>query len=276
MAQTSKETGIQTYGQLQTAYFQQDLRTGQVVYESNALEKQPAASLGKLFIVAAALKAVENDELNLQQRYHITPGEYWANVGGTGKLETEFRPLAILSKVVRRDMLPTKTLKDLLKYSIQFSDNITAAKVADVVGRDLIQDIVDDWGLYDTTILNPSLGTPNETTAQNVGQFLYNFGWGHLVEDKNLVKRFLDWMPTRKATTSNGQVVDIRYKAGNITLGGFSYCHQAGYLQPVDSFIDHAFVVLTRDKAASNKDSTYNQQETVRELVNQEMIYHLG
>lgn len=276
MAQVEDEAGIQTFGHLHTAFFQQDLRTGQVVSEHNTHEIQPAASLGKLFIVAAALKLVEDEELLLQERCHITPDEYRANMHGTGRLKAEFLPWAVLSKVVGKDMLPTKTLEDLLRYSIQFSDNVAIAKVADIAGRNRVQDVLSGWKLYDTTVLNPAAQTSNETTAQNVGQFLHDLGRGYLLKYDHLAQKFLRWIPTRQAHTSGGQEVNIRYKTGNITQDGFSYCHQAGYLQSVDyTFIDHSFVVLTRDKAISDKDSTYPQQARARELV-EEMIYQLS
>ncbi len=269
-------SGIQTYGQLHTAFFQQNLKTDQVVTEYNSHEKQPAASLGKLFIVAVALKIVEDEVLDLQQRYHITPYEYQENMHGTGRLKVEFLPLWAMSKAVRRDMLPTKTLEDLLRYSIQFSDNVAIAKVADVAGRNRIQDVLSNWHLHDTTILNLESGTLNETTAQNVGQFLYEFRKGFLVRDNYLGQKFLRWIPTRKTATASGQEVTVRHKDGNITQDGFSYCHQAGYLQSIDRrYIEHSFVALTSDKAVSDKDSTYPQQARVREMV-EDMVHQLS
>lgn len=277
MARQSQETsGMQPYGQLHAAFYQQDLRTNQVVIEYNSHEKQPAASLSKLFIVAVALKVIEDERLSLQERYHIDPDEYQENMHGTGKLKAELLPWVVLSRTLRRNMLPTKTLEDLLRYSIQFSDNLAIAKVANVVGRDRIQDILSGWKFYDTTILNPGVGTPNNTTAENVGQFLHDFGHGFLVKDNYLAQKFLRWIPTRKSVTASGREITIRYKTGNITQDGFSFCHQAGYLQSVDHrFIDHSFVILTRDRAVSDKDSTYPQQERVRSFV-EDLAYQLN
>lgn len=277
MARSTEAPGIQTFDNLHIAYFQQDLRSGEVVSEYKSTERQSAASLAKLFIVASALKLVEDEMLDLGQSYHITPRDFAENSYGTGRLRRDLLLQAALSKTLGRDILPSKRLADLLRYSVQFSDNIATAKVADIVGRDRIQDIVYAWGLHDTSIFNPETGAPNETTAQNVGQFLYDFDHGFLLDD-NLSVRFLRWMPTRKAhTISSNQEIKIRYKSGNITEGGFSYCHQAGYLQSSAdrSFVNHSFVVLTRDKAYSDKDSTHPQQVRASEKV-EEMVYQLS
>jgi beta-lactamase class A len=256
---------IQTFDLLHTATFQQDMRTGQVLDGINSAESFPAASLGKLFIVAATLKLIEEGKFSLYDHYFITPEQFQKNKYGTGRLKLEFMPWVALSRIVHKDMLPSKTLEELLSYSIKFSDNMAISKVADIADRNRLQDIVSDWGLYDTTILNPKTHTTNATTARDMGQFLNEFGKGYLVNDEQLSIKFLKWLPARKITAQTGEDILVRYKTGNITEVSFSYCHQAGYLASAKS--DHLFVVLTKDKTSSEYETTYPQQARVKDLV---------
>lgn len=269
---TERQSKIHPYGNLHTSIWQQNIRTGEIIQSSGADEQYPAASLSKLFIAAATVHLAEQEEVNLNEYLTISTKEFDEGDYGTGRLRLFSRLPFLASKLTGWQLIPPYRVEELLRYAVYYSDNIAALKITNRVGRERIQRVLDGWGLDQTTILNPETGQPNVTTAQNMGQFLYELGRGHLVEDDHLSMRMLRWMRTSNVVNKEGSLITIRYKDGQITENGYSYAHRAGYVQGLYS--DHSFVVLTRDRAVLELETTYPQQERVRSVV-EEIAYGL-
>lgn len=264
------ESGIQTYANLHTAIVEQDVLSGTILEEINGRETFHGASLAKLPIAAATLRLVERGQIDLTTTQVITWDEFDSGSYGTGRLQRLLLPTLPLRLFLPG--IPIST-EGLLYHSIHNSDNMAVLKLANAVGRERIQAILDSWGLHSTTILNPETGTPNVTTASDMASFLYRFGRGELVQDERLSTPMLRWMRTRKIKNREFYDTKIRYHAGNFTTDdNLAYCHLAGYLQ--STVADHLFVVLTRDQVGSKYETTYPQQSRVKEVID-EMAYLL-
>lgn len=270
--QTVEKTGIQSYGNLHCALWQQDAVSRDLIQATNTDEIYPAASLSKLYIVAAILSLAEHGQVDLYQPLKITQEEFRQGNYGTGPIRRNFALSYLASRWLGHELIPPIPIKELLYRAVHDSDNIAALKVTNEIGRDRIQGILQDWGLYETTIYNPQTDQPNNTTAENMGRFLLEFGRGMLVEDEQFYNLMLKWMKERKIPNQWGRETHVKYKNGQISQQGFGYVHSGGYLQGPQGQV---FVVLTQDKVKSEQDSTYPQQERVRSTI-EDMAYQVA
>lgn len=268
--QTEQQPSIQSYEHIRCAIWQQDALSGEVIQQSNAYGFFPAASLAKLYIVAATLSLAEHGEVDLHQPLRITWEEFREGNYGTGSIRRTFPLTYLVSRWSDRELIPPIPLQELLYRAVHDSDNIAALKVANEIGRERIQRMLHDWGLDQTTIYAPQTGQPNTTTAENMGRFLLEFGRGFLVKDEHFNIPLLRWMKERRISNQEGQLTQVRYRDGQISQEGFAYVHSAGYL--IGARERQVFVVLTQDQTEFDYDSTYPQQETVRSTV-AEMAY---
>lgn len=268
--QTEQRPGIQSYGNLHCAVWQQDAVNRDLIQASNSDEVYPAASLSKLYIVAATLSLAEHGQVDLHQPLKITHEEFRQGNYGTGSIRRDFPFSYLASRWLGHELMPPIPIKELLYRAVHDSDNIAALKVANEIGRDRIQGILQDWGLYETTIYNPQTGRPNNTTAENMGKFLWEFGRGLLVEDEHFSAPMLRWMRERRIPNQWGEQTQVRHKDGQIRQAGFGYVHSAGYL--LGPRQGQIFVVLTQDQVKSEQECTYLQQERVRTTV-EDMAY---
>jgi len=268
--QTEKRPGIQSYGNIHCAIWQQHAFSRELIQESNSHELYPSASLSKLYIVAATLSLAEHGQVDLHQPLRITQEEFRQGNYGTGSIRRDFPLSYLVSRWSGRELIPPIPIGELLYRAVHDSDNIAALKVANEIGRDSIQGILQDWGLYETTIYNPQTGQPNNTTAENMGRFLVEFGRGMLVEDEHFSLPMLKWMKERKIPNQWDGETQVKYKNGQISQQGFGYVHSAGYLLGLSQ--NQVFVVLTRDKVPTEQECTYPQQERVKTTV-EDMAY---
>lgn len=115
----------------------------------------PAASLIKLPILAAALRAVHTGTLDLAKRYAIRIRD---RAGGSGVIKTLRRGLHL-------------TVEDLLTLMITVSDNSATNRVIDLVGLDAINAFCRASGWEHTTLIGPLQQPPErQTEAQRAGQ----------------------------------------------------------------------------------------------------------
>lgn len=268
--QTEQRPGIQSYDNVHCAIWQQDALSRELIQESNSHELYPAASLAKLYIAATTLSLAEHGEVDLHQPCQITWEEFKQGNYGTGSIRRDFPLSYLVSRWSGHQLIPPMPLQELLYRAVHDSDNIAALKVANEIGRERIQGILQDWGLYQTTLFNPQTGQSNITTAENMGRFLFEFGRGFLVKDEHFNMPLLRWMKERKIPNQWGGETQVKHKDGQISQQGFGYVHSAGYLLGLSQ--NQVFVVLTQDKVKSEQECTYPQQERVKSTV-EDMAY---
>lgn len=260
---------VQTYHYLKISSFFQDMGSNEVIC-SGENELYPAASLSKLYLVAATLSLAEQGRINLRRPLKITTKDYEEGNYGTGRLRF-LGPLAFISGKIDHELMPSVKLETLLGLCVSYSDNIAALMVANTVGRQRIQQRLEEWGLHQTTIFDPENGQPNVTTASDMGQFLVNLRQGELFNAGILSSKLRGWMKRREIINREGSLTQVLYKDGQITerlpSGKFySYAHSAGYIEGQGG--NHIFVVLTRDETTSDLDKTFPQHDTIDMLVN--------
>lgn len=266
MAQVGERVGIQTFENLHTSYWQQNIRTDVPSVVHNPHEPYIAASLSKLYIGAATLSLVESGEIELDDRVDITSQEYSEGNYGTGRLRWSLKPRLWMAQAHHSPIVASCSVGDLLKNSISHSDNLATLKIVNFVGRDRIQTILEQWGLDETTILNPQNNQGNKTTANNMNRFLYDFADRFLIGDE-LTERMVGWMKEKRRINSEGKPVTLIYKEGRAHQEGYSYSHIAGYIQGIREA--HLFVILTKDKALGEKEATFPQQSRLEETLDQ-------
>ena len=171
----------------------------------------PGASLAKLYIVAAAFNAIEQGKFSLSQVIEITQQQQTKANYGTGLIRFRLGFVEPFGKQYRKpsDIYGDQpngsaklTLGELLYLSIRYSDNIAIVAIADLVGRDTIQNYVVGLGLTGTSILTTDATgntvRPNLTTARDCGVFLEK-----LYEKRIIPKHaqlFLSWLETTDET----------------------------------------------------------------------------
>lgn len=153
-----------------------------------------------------------------------------------------------------------------MKNSISHSDNLATLKIVNFIGKDRIQTILEKWGLYETTILIPQNNQENKTTANDMGDFLYDLTERHLLGD-DLTERMVGWMRQKSRVNKHNRPITLTYKEGRVHHQGYSYSHIAGYMQGVKDA--HHFVILTKDKATGEKEATFPQQSRLQETLDQ-------
>lgn len=148
-----------------TTWFLKDLRTGETADRDGNLVV-PSASTRKIAVLMAALKAVHEGRLRLDQPFEIE-AKYQDNTSGTFQhLSSGF----------------TITFQDALVMMIIVSDNTCTAKVVDLVGLDEVNELSRAVGMVGTTHRHnmPPKDLPydhpveltNATTANDVGLIL--------------------------------------------------------------------------------------------------------
>ncbi|MDP8921783.1 MAG: class A beta-lactamase-related serine hydrolase [Chloroflexota bacterium] len=148
-----------------TTWFLRDLRTGETADRDGDVVV-PSASTRKIAVLMAALKAVHEGRLRLDDPFTID-AKYQDNTSGT------FQHLSSGSAI---------TFQDALVMMIIVSDNTCTAKVVDIVGLDAINALSRSVGMVSTTHRHnmPPKDLPydhpveltNATTANDVGLLL--------------------------------------------------------------------------------------------------------
>lgn len=171
----------------------------------------PAASLAKLYIVAAAFNAIEQGKFSLSQVVDVTSEQQIAANYGTGLIRFHLGFVEPFGNQYRKpsDIYgeqpngPAKfTLGELLYLSIRYSDNIALVAIADLVGRETVQNYVVNLGLTDTSILMTDAAgktvRPNLTTARDCGVFLEKLYKKRIIQKH--AQLFLSWLETTDET----------------------------------------------------------------------------
>lgn len=268
--QTTEHNRVQTYHHLQWADLLCNVTIGELLERHDQKRPYAAASLGKLYIAAATLLLAEDGQVDLQETLSITPDELGTIAQRPAELYFIQRTkLGIYRHTGLNLFLPT-SLEGFLKNSVRNSDNLATLKVANHIGREKLQVVLERWGLFNTTILDETRGNPNVTTAEDMGNFLVDLGKGNLLEDRQ-ADRLLGWMRKKHLPMEDGGQTALLYHDGHIIEEGLSYCHEAGYIigRGSERF---AYVVMTKDKADDTRATTYPQTVTLNDRVT-EMAY---
>ncbi|MDB4894826.1 MAG: beta-lactamase [Firmicutes bacterium] len=147
-----------------TGWYLKHLRTGEE-HDRHGHLVVPSASTRKIAIMMAAMKAVHEGRLSLDQPVTITDQYQWSNSGTFQHFQPGF----------------TLPLQDVMTMMIIVSDNAATGHVADLVGLDHVQALSESIGMKGTTHRHgvpPNLGrehagdATNTTTPADVGLLL--------------------------------------------------------------------------------------------------------
>ncbi|MFD2672115.1 D-alanyl-D-alanine carboxypeptidase family protein [Marinicrinis sediminis] len=128
-----------------------EANTGQVLYEMNADEARPPASMAKMMTEYVVMKAIEDGQISYEDS--VTISRYAATVIGSGQLLDEGRQYKV---------------KDLLRNMIIFSGNDAAVALAEYVGGNetnfvnMMNETAKEIGLSDTAYFANATGLDNE------------------------------------------------------------------------------------------------------------------
>lgn len=136
------------------AIYIEDLNDGEV-YTMNSYDTFPAASLYKLFLIAAVLKEVENGQLSLEDNLSASKS-HLADVFG----EVDYGYEAYSARI-------EYSVQEALERVGRISDNFAAIMLAEKIGWEKIQEAADEIGTVDTTITSPIL-----TNASDIALYL--------------------------------------------------------------------------------------------------------
>ena len=241
----------------------QRLTDGQIIWEHHPDRPYNAASLGKIWITAAAFALAERGDVDLHSPTQISWQEFLDGNYGTGRLRHKFLLHALVSRKTDHQLIPTLTMHTLLKYTIRHSDNLATLKVANALGRPNLQRVINSWGLDNTTIFDPEKDQSNYTTASDVTKFLSLLERGELIRDY-YSNSIINWMRNRQARNREGLENEIIYHDGKASDGHLSFCHRAGYIFGQQA--NHLFVILTKDQPNRGTEVTGRQVKEMEEM----------
>ena len=213
--------------------YSSDLKTGKGYYRSSV--QTPAASMIKVFILAAAYEDIRDGKLSLTETFTLTDKNV---VAGSGVLQGMPKGTTV-------------TVKKALDEMIIHSDNTATNLMIDRLGMDRVNRYLKEHGYKDTTLRRKMMdfdaakkGAENMTTVRDVGLLFKRLYQGKCVS-KDLDAQMLaiykaqvdtDMLPDKlpKGTVvahKTGEVRDLRHD------GGIVYTAKG----------DYVLVVFTRD-----------------------------
>lgn len=201
------------------AIFIQSLVDSDKSYYLNENEILPAASLYKLYLLAAAMEKVEKGELKMDTE--IT--------SNTDRLESELGFVDFGYEEVEGDI--TYTLEDILHRIATISDNYASIMLVDKIGWDAVQNQARLLGSNSTTIKDPI-----STTAGDTGNYFKKLYHGEVVSrqasdkiiqllsESKLNSRIPKLLPEGlKIAHKTGELSRIRHDSGIVFLEGKPY-----------------------------------------------------
>lgn len=227
-----------------------------------------AGSVAKLYLAAAAFAISREGNFDLEDRRHITSREFAEGNYGTGELRFTNLPLALglrLLRVAQKHPVTFRPIPNrrLLELMVSKSDNLATLAVVNTLGREQIQQVLTFWGMKETTIYNPQIGSKNQTTADDMSRFLHDLSLGTVLlpEDADVIK---SWMPTQQVKNAELQPVKVRYKDGRMSEDVRSFYHRVGFID--GTLGEDIFVILTEGAAAELGRIPFSQELKVREI----------
>lgn len=204
----------------------------------------PAASLIKLPILAAGLRAVRDKKVNLEQKVVITKKDI---TGGSGQLKKEKLPITV-------------SYQELLALMTSTSDNTAANKLIDILGFDYINDTSRELGLASTVlarkIMDFSLrrqGIENYISSRDTAKILKLIYQGNLI-NKNLSRLALEFLKNQKVSDRLPRYLPQEIIVANKTGLERGVVHDAGIIfAPGGDYIICVLVKNTRTYPKAKK-----------------------
>lgn len=158
---------------LEYSIYIKDLKNG-TLCTINSDKKVPAASIIKLYVMAAAFNCVEAKKISLNERITVK--------------KEEKVPYSIVTLLDDED---TFTLKDLIVLMIIQSDNTATNKIIDMVDMTYINNFIQQEGFKSTVLQRKMMdslarknGRENYTSAEDVAVLLEKIYLGKLINKK--------------------------------------------------------------------------------------------
>ena len=149
-----------------------DLNHPEIEYSFAPDKRFAAASIIKIHVLAAALKACKEGKMSLTQKVTVSPCDI---TGGSGTIKCMKPPVEL-------------TVMQLLRGMITQSDNTAANKIISLLGFDYINQVCREIGANNTVLRRPMMdfshrrhGVENYTTAHDVALVLEKIYNGALV-----------------------------------------------------------------------------------------------
>lgn len=196
----------------------ENLATGDK-YGLNENESFPAASLYKLYLMAAVMKEIEAGSITLDSKISFTKSHLIDVFGGVD-FGYEDREENIVY-----------TVEEAMQRVGRISDNFAAIMLAEKIGWNKVQNMTDDLGGVSTKIKSPIT-----TTAYDIGSFFKLLYEGKVVspDSSDKIKEFLllsninNRLPAKlpegvKTVHKTGELSRVRHDAGIVYLEGKPY-----------------------------------------------------
>lgn len=197
----------------QYAVYVEDLRDGEV-YSLRSSDIFPAASLYKIFLLAAVLKELEDGRLKLEDRIS-SKKDHLVEVFGEVDFGYEEAPEII-----------DYTVEETLQRVGRISDNFAAIILVEKIGWDKVQRMASDLGAKNTTIKEPI-----QTSAEDIAWFFKKLYQGRIVSpavsgkiaDYLSLSKINDRIPAKlpkdvKLIHKTGELSRVRHDGGIVYL----------------------------------------------------------
>lgn len=222
-----------------------DLKNG-TSFGSNEYEIFTAASINKVAIITALYHLAEKGEFDLDEQ--ITLQERDIQDYGTGSLRYE-KPGA------------TYSLKTLAKLALKQSDNTAAYILSEKVGRGKIQQVIDSFGLTQTSIVD------NTTSSYDL-YLLFNGIYSHTLVNEAHAKEILGYMTETDIEDRIPAMLPDDVIVSHKTGDAVGFLHDAGIIRRGDDV--YFLSVLTSDYGTNETET----KKTIAEIAKRILTYY--
>lgn len=236
-----------------------DAETGQVLFEQNADEELPPASLTKIMTLLIAMEEIENSDLSLDDE--VTISRLAESMGGSQIY------LAEGNKVKVRELLKAVTIASANDASVALAEAVAGSYNRFV---NLMNERADELGLENTYFSN-STGLPAEsdhyTTARDVAKMSRELvKYPIILEDASIWLDYIE-LPDRNAMLTNTNHLVNSYpgldgiKTGHTQAAGFSLAATAkrGDMRLISVVMKSKSVQAREDLTAQLLDYGFNR-----------------
>lgn len=197
------------------ALYIEDLSDGEN-YSLRSSDTFPAASLYKLYLMAAVLKEIDNGKLTMETRINASKSSLVEEFGGVDFGYEDIDDSDVIEY----------TIDEALTRVGRISDNFAAIMLMDKIGRKEVQDIIDSTGATST-----SLTSPISTSASDIGLFFKLLYKGEIV-NKDVSEKLIEFLSLNqlnnripaglpegiKVIHKTGELAGVRHDAGIVWL----------------------------------------------------------
>jgi beta-lactamase class A len=221
--------------------YYKDLRTGKSFgIDENQIET--GASVNKVPIIAALYYLNEKGKISLDQKVTIQKAD--VQDYGTGTIRYQSMPV-------------TYSLRNLAKLALKQSDNTAAHVIEITIGEDVVQGLVNSWGMKQTNMID------NKTTAYDMS-LLFDKIYKNQITSVANTKEMLGFMTSTdfedRLTKNLPQNVTIYHKTGD----GVGFVHDVGiFVTPKGTYY---LGVMTSDVDGKEDEAKNTMSEISRKI----------